>query len=216
MQMQEVTVQSDGRRMRRDCPNCGTDSKVAADVGYGVAEWPMKRCSECGLVYLQWVPDVAVLIDELAWTDQRKKNWDRRLKEQPLFARLDLLTLWRTKIFYDATPANSIASFAKQGPVLDVGCGGGKKFAELPAGFVPYGIEIEAKTAARADELFSRRGGHAVHADGVSGLTAFPQNYFAAVVLWSYLEHEARPLEALKGVRRVIREDGAVLIKVPN
>lgn len=176
----------------------------------------MKCCSECDLIYLEWVPDVAVLVDELAWTDQRKKNWDRRVKEQPVFARLDRMTLWRTKILYDATPANSIHAAAKEGPVLDVGCGGGKKFAQLPDRFVPYGIEIEAKTAARADDLFSKRGGRAVHADGVSGMDTLPQDYFSAVVFWSYLEHEARPLQALKGARRVLRTDGAVLIKVPN
>ena len=49
-----------------------------------------------------------------------------------------------TRTTFHPSSANSIANFAKQGPVLDVGCGGGKKFAKLPAGFVPYGIEIEA------------------------------------------------------------------------
>lgn len=215
MRTQAAGPQRD-RRIKRDCPNCGTGSAGAADVAYGVPEWPMKRCRKCQLVYLEWVPDLSRLSDELAWTDQRKKNWDRRLKKQPIFARLDLMTLWRTKLFYDATAASSVARYAKKGPVLDVGCGGGKKFAQLAEGFIPHGIEIEAKTAAKANDLFSARGGRAVHADGVSGLAALPRGYFTGVVLWSYLEHEARPLEALEGVRNVIRHDGVVVVKVPN
>ena len=202
--------------IKRNCPICGGNSDKATPVKYGVPEWPMVKCPDCGLVYLQWVPDIARLVNELAWTDQKKKNWDKRLEEQPIFARFDKMTLWRTKLFYDATPAKGIRAFAEEGPVLDVGCGNGKKLAKLPEGFIPHGIEIEGKIAAKANALFAERGGRVVNADGVSGLDALPRSFFSGVILWSYLEHEARPLEALKGVRKVIRENGVALVKVPN
>lgn len=176
----------------------------------------MKRCQECDLIYLEWVPELSRLVKEMAWTEERTRNWERRLQEQPIFARLDQLTLWRTKMFGDATPARGLQAWAPLGPVLDVGCSTGKKFATLPRGYIPHGIEIEASAALKANKLFSERGGYAIHADGVSGLEKFPERYFSGVTLWSYLEHEARPSEALTGVRRVIRDDGVVLVKVPN
>ncbi len=176
----------------------------------------MKTCPSCGLIYLEYVPRYSKLFDELAWTEQKRREWERRLKEQPILARLDQWTFWRLSLFGDATPAGGLKTWASKGPVLDIGCSSGKGFATLPDGFVPYGIEIEFAAAAKAHELFSMRGGKVINADGVSGLSAFPDKMFTGVSLWSYLEHEARPREALTEVRRVLRDDGIVLVKVPN
>lgn len=183
---------------------------------YAHPDWPMVRCSTCGLIYLEWVPVYEKLYSELAWTHQHKREEQRRLEQSPILARLDMMTRWRLGLFGDATPAGGLTSWAKPGPVLDVGCSGGKAFAELPADYVPNGIEIDQDAAAKARAIFEPRGGRVANADGVSGLASFPQQYFTGVTLWSYLEHEARPREALEGVRRVVRPDGIVLVKVPN
>jgi hypothetical protein len=68
----------------------------------------------------------------------------------------------------------------------------------------------------RTNKLFEPRGGPVVNADGVSGIAEWPEGFFIGVSLWSYLEHEARPKEALAATRRVVRKDGIVLVKVPN
>jgi hypothetical protein len=77
-------------------------------------------------------------------------------------------------------------------------------------------VEIEANAARAAAAIFGPRGGKVINADGVSGVTQFPAATFTGVSLWSYLEHEARPREALEAVRQVVRPDGIVLVKVPN
>jgi SAM-dependent methyltransferase len=100
--------------------------------------------------------------------------------------------------------------------VLDVGCASGKGFDKLRPDLIPYGIEIDAKIAQIARANFEPRGGKLVHADGVGGLKQLPANFFTGVTLWSYLEHEANPRAALEEVRRVVRDDAVVLIKVPN
>ena len=183
---------------------------------YAHPDWPMLKCPGCGLIYLEYVPNYSALYDEIAWTQQHKREEQRRLKQSPFLARLDLMTRWRLGLFGDATPAGGLTAWAKPGPVLDVGCATGKSFADLPAGYVPNGIEIDAGAAAQARAVFEPRGGALINSDGVSGLGQFPQNHFTGVSLWSYLEHEARPREALQGVRRVLRDDGIVLVKVPN
>lgn len=211
-----MTEIAPARRVHRDCPSCRTPSATAAPVRYAHPDWPMVKCPKCGLVYLKEVPVYDALYDELAWTKQREREEQRRLKTQPIFARIDLMTRWRLGILGEATPAGGLTAWAKPGPVLDVGCSTGKAFAELPDGYVPFGVEIEANAARAAAAIFEARGGKVINADGVSGVTQFAAASFTGISLWSYLEHEARPREALEAVRQVIRPDGIVLVKVPN
>ena len=211
--MSDITPAS---RVHRDCPSCRTPSATAALVRYAHPDWPMVKCPACGLVYLKEVPVYDALYDELAWTKQREREEQRRLKTQPIFARIDLMTRWRLGILGEATPAGGLTAWAKPGPVLDVGCSTGKAFAELPDGYVPFGVEIEANAARAAAAIFDARGGKVINADGVSGVTQFAAASFTGISLWSYLEHEARPREALEAVRQVLRPDGIVLVKVPN
>ncbi|HEY4943728.1 MAG TPA: class I SAM-dependent methyltransferase [Rhizomicrobium sp.] len=203
-------------RLHRDCPSCGAPSSEAAPAGFGVAEWPMVRCATCDLIYLQWVPLYSALYDDLAWTSQHKKEEQRRLDTQPILARIDLATRWRLGLLGDATPAGGLQAWAQPGPVLDVGCSSGRAFAALRPGYIPHGIEIDSGAAEKANAAFAARGGRVVNADGVSGMAQFPPDYFTGVSLWSYLEHEARPKDALEQTRRVLKKDGVALVKVPN
>jgi SAM-dependent methyltransferase len=203
-------------RVHRDCPSCGAPSSQASPVAFGVAEWPMVRCAGCDLVYLEWVPVYDALYNELAWTTQHAKEEQRRLKTQPILARLDLATRWRLGVLGDATPAGGLHAWAKPGPVLDVGCSAGNAFANLRPGYTPYGVEIGSVAADAARALFEPRGGSVINADGVSGMAQLPAEHFTGISLWSYLEHEARPKDALEQARRVLTKDGIVLVKVPN
>lgn len=203
-------------KFHRNCPLCSTPPPGGAPLRYSHPEWPLKQCPECSLVYLEYAPVFERLEEELGFTQQYEKQWERRLKEQPILARLDKLTMWRLGLLGDPTPARGLASWAKPGPVLDVGCGTGDEFAKLPEGYIPYGIEIEKSAAAEAAAIFEPRGGKVLLADGVSGLAQFPDKYFNGVSMWGYLEHEANPKEALTGVRRVMKDDSIALVKVPN
>ena len=203
-------------RLHRDCPSCGAPSAGASRLPFGVAEWPIVRCANCDLIYLEWVPVYSALYNDLAWTKQHAKEEQRRLDTQPILARIDMATRWRLGILGDATPAGGLQAWAKPGPVLDVGCSGGKAFADLRAGYIPYGIEIDQGAARAAAALFEPRGGKVVNADGVSGMAQLPRGFFTGISLWSYLEHEARPREALEQVRQLLTPDGIALIKVPN
>jgi SAM-dependent methyltransferase len=203
-------------RIHRDCPCCGAASAQASLVEYSHPDWPMKRCATCDLIFLEWVPNYSALYNEIGWTRQHRREEERRLQQQPILARLDLMTRWRLGLLGEATPAGGVKGFAAPGPVLDVGCSSGKAFADLAPGYIPYGIEIESSAAATALARFAPRGGKVVNADGVSGLAQLPATFFTGVTLWSYLEHEARPREALEQTRRVLKPGGVALVKVPN
>lgn len=203
-------------RVHRNCPLCGTAPPGGAPLKYSHPDWPLKTCPECGLVYLEYAPSYDRLEEELAFEQQYDLQWERRLKEQPILARLDKWTMWRLGLLGDPTPAGGLKAWARPGPVLDVGCGTGDEFAKLGPGYVPYGIEIGKQAAELARKIFEPRGGKVITADGVSGLAQLPEKYFTGAGLWGYLEHEANPKEALKGVRRVVTDDAVVLVKVPN
>jgi SAM-dependent methyltransferase len=203
-------------RHHRDCPACGAPSAGAERVAYEHPDWPMRRCAQCRLIYLEWVPDYGALYDEISWTRQHKKEEERRLKAMPILARIDMATRWRLGLFGDATPAGGLNAWAKPGPVLDVGCSTGKGFAKLKGGRIPHGIEIDARAAEIATAAFAPLGGAVTNSDGVGGLKQWPAKYFTGVTLWSYLEHEANPRAALEETRRVLTDDGIALVKVPN
>jgi SAM-dependent methyltransferase len=203
------------QRERRDCPACGAPPP-AATLSRSHPDWPMKRCPGCNLVYLEWVPAQTALVDDIAFVDQHARFWETRYQRQPILTRLDKLTYWRLGLLGDPTPAGGLKAWARPGPVLDIGCGTGKHFADLPPDYTPYGIEIGRKAAAAAQEIFAPRGGEVIHAPGCEGLAQLPADFFTGVSLWGYLEHESRPREALTAMRRVMKRDAVALIKVPD
>ncbi|MDE2184334.1 MAG: methyltransferase domain-containing protein [Alphaproteobacteria bacterium] len=203
--------------IHRNCPNCGAPAAAAERLTrYEVAEWPMCRCEACRLVFLEWVPRYEELHDDLAWTKQKKRETERRRRARPLMMWLDDHTRWRLGLLGDATVAGSLRAWAPAGPVLDIGCGTANSFVNLSDRFVPHGIEIDDAAAEVARTMIEPRGGKLVHADALTGLRSLAPAFFSGVVLWSYLEHEAEPLAVLREVRRVVRPDGVVIIKVPN
>jgi SAM-dependent methyltransferase len=211
-----MSAATESSRIHRDCPSCGASSARATAMPFGVPEWPIVRCSVCDLIYLEWVPVYDALYNDIAWTVQHAKEEKRRLEATPILARIDMATRWRLGILGDATPAGGLHAWAKPGPVLDVGCSKGKAFAELRPGYIPNGIEIDQNAAAIARASFEPRGGRVINADGVSGMAQLPGATFTGISLWSYLEHEARPKEALEQARRLLTKDGIALVKVPN
>ena len=176
----------------------------------------MRRCAACDLVYLEWVPEYGALYDEIAWTKQHKREELRRLQATPIMARIDMATRWRLGILGEASVAGGLNAWARPGRVLDIGCSIGNGFDKLTPDHIPFGIEIDAKAAAIAQEKFSARGGAVVNSDGVGGLKQLPAKHFTGATLWSYLEHEANPRAVLEETRRVLTDDGIALIKVPN
>lgn len=99
------------------------------------------------------------------------------------------------------------------GNVLDVGCGG---TCHVPAGPTPFGIEISAALAFPAAPAFAARGGSVVHASAVEGIDTFADAFFSAILMRSYLEHEAQPGLALQKAFRKLAPAGKVFVRVPD
>jgi hypothetical protein len=132
-------------------------------------------------------------LEALAWDRTTKVEEQRRAEIRPLSYKASKRTRFRMHILPKRTMLRYIAARAG-GNVLDLGCGDGQAMQDFPPSFTPFGIEIARQAAAAADRVFRARGGYAINAPCLEGLRRFPQNFFAAASLRSYLEHEAEPL----------------------
>ncbi len=170
------------------------------------------QCDACGFVFLHNAPPYGLLQDELAWEKSVTKEVERRRREYPVIAFLERTTRWRLHLFPKGE-TRTLRRVFPPGAVLDIGCGGG---AAVPQPFVPFGIEISKALAAKAEIVMKARGGHALCAPASEGIKTFPDHFFSGILLRSVLEHEMNPKPLLRECHRVLRDDGAIYIRVPN
>jgi SAM-dependent methyltransferase len=200
----------------RDCPLCGRNNDAAPPSGYSHGPWAVKACRACGFVYIDRAPSYDLQFSTMAWERTTKFEEQRRAELRPISYKASKRTRFRLRLLPKRTMLGYITARIAGGNVLDLGCGEGLGWASFPPGFTPFGIEISSAWAATADRVFRARGGRAVNAPCVDGLRQFPENFFAAASLRSYLEHEPEPLPVLQNLQRVLAPGAPAIVKVPN
>jgi SAM-dependent methyltransferase len=99
-----------------------------------------------------------------------------------------------------------------QGNVLDVGCGAGGNLRVLEEqGWKVFGIEISDIAAAHARQLVTGT----IHT-GTLESAPFEQNTFDLVLMNHSLEHFPSPVDALRRAYRLLKDDGLLVVSVPN
>ena len=213
---QETVDFGDVKVIFRLCPNCGHDNQGSEKIPYCPDTWDMTACARCAFIYLEKSVAYEELLSNMAWEKTSKAEEKRRARSRPISYRFSALTRKRLHLFPRKNAALLVGRYARPGRVLDLGCGDGGPAQDLSERFVPFGIEISATLAQRANAVFERRGGHVVNAPCVTGLKTFPDNYFSAATLRSYLEHELKPKEVLHEPFRCMDDNAVAVIKVPN
>jgi len=203
------------RVVARDCPLCG-GADAAPRPGYGEGIWRLVECRACGFAYLDRAPDYEALFSAMAWEKTWEAEGERRAQLRPASYRVSKLTRARMRLLPRKKMTELVARHARPGNVVDLGCGTGTQLSQLGEGYVPFGVEISREAAAAANQRFAERGGHAVNAPSFDGLKTFPDGFFTAAILRSYLEHELQPRAVLGELRRTLAPDGVALVKVPN
>ena len=201
----------------RRCPICGRDNADQPLSPFSQAEWRLKTCASCGLLYLENPLPYEELEENYAWTRTRQHEASRRAGRRRLTGRVRQ-TLKQARLRWLPHPkgVNLIRRFVGRGKVLDVGCGCGGLLGQLGDAFIPYGIEIDKRAAESATASLTQRGGWVRNTDALTGLDMLDTGQFDGVIMRSYLEHEIKPLEVLRAAARVLRPEGVVIIKVPN
>lgn len=104
-----------------------------------------------------------------------------------------------------------VPEYRKKGELLDIGCGNGRFLYDFQStGWECWGIEVDegASNVARKRGVNVKTGSF----DDVS----FPESSFDVVRLNHVLEHSHDPLGWLRRIHRLLREDGEVIVGVPD
>lgn len=97
--------------------------------------------------------------------------------------------------------------------VLEVGCATGSTLLEIKNKYKNaklFGIEINKNSAAIAQQFID------VKASNIEEDIEFPTNFFDYIIFADVLEHLYDPWKVLDNIRRYLKEDGTILISIPN
>lgn len=188
------------------CPHCGTmDNKPYRFERYHLAgqvvACGLNICTRCGLHYVSprlSSDGLAELYNRhyMTKTVSGVYNTDETVSSDE----------------YDAFVKYAAENLMNGASILDVGCGVGNLLKKLDSQkkFTLSGVEISSQAAAVA-----RENGFSVENCNLADAT-FAMKSFDCVMLLYVLEHVDRPRELLGHVRKVLKDDGFLMLAVPN
>lgn len=185
------------------CHKKGGEALFFANDYISGTKFAVRECSQCRLVYTDLSGTEQAVIGEIFYP----ADYYGRMKRYPFFLEkiLNGFVIQRARLLGDE------AKKAK-GAVLDIGCGQGlflKQFADR--GWRTVGIEVSSAAAFHArevqglDVLVGERATHELADDS-----------FDIICLWHVLEHTQQPKFLLSEARRILKNDGKLLLSVPN
>jgi 2-polyprenyl-3-methyl-5-hydroxy-6-metoxy-1,4-benzoquinol methylase len=180
------------------CQLCGCRQSA---LFYEEKGMTFRRCSDCGVIFLN--PRAA----EDEYLALYKAIDDNALAfDGPGKASLTRIKGFRRGI-------GIIERLKPGGKLLDVGCGDGR-FLEMisqQGAHDLYGLEL-SHVAARSVSRFL---GIDVRPCTLKE-AGYPDNFFDVVVMWDVLEHVYDSVKELAEVRRVLKDDGLFMARIPN
>jgi 2-polyprenyl-3-methyl-5-hydroxy-6-metoxy-1,4-benzoquinol methylase len=184
-----------------DCPLCGSAGrKVLYEEEFKSRKLGIVRCGGCGLIFT---------------TPRLSTSSRARLYGEAQLAGISRKYGWTDKVDegqYRGFFSYCAASRLDSGRLLDVGCGSGRFLEEAGnRGWQVFGLEPAVPPFQQAKKILG---------DSVLNCTLneaqFPDGHFDVTTAWGVLEHVADPVGLLKGMARVTRDGGRVVVSVPN
>jgi SAM-dependent methyltransferase len=206
-----------------NCDLCGEDKttlflEAVSDVTQ--EKFNIVRCTNCGLIYLNPRPVKEIIgryypaesyYSYQDFTD-KKLNYRECLKQASLEGYYNPKNVFK-KFLSWLLVRNFLIVVPRgmKGRLLDVGCGSGEFLNQMKNfGWEVYGVEINQKSA----DMGNKRGLNIFC--GELGGADFPENFFDVVVLSQTLEHVYSPGSYLDKIHRLLKEEGLLIIGVPN
>lgn len=206
-------------------------------------EFPVVKCKNCGLVYLNPRLTPEVIIDYYPQNYYTHKSLVYNKDSSDSSNTLKLITKIKERIkslilnyYYEKKPRwkrplvffivtlfwkrihikDRWGLIGESGRLLDIGCGNGVFLRRIEQDWLT-GQKIDCFGVDTDKEAvkIALKGGLKVK-EGTLENTAFPDNYFDVIRVHHVLEHIPNPLETLKEVHRVTKPGGKVIIEVPN
>jgi len=159
------------------------------------------KCKSCGLVYVNPQPAQEELVN--FYGEEYYREWTERQRNVRIF-------LWRKRL-KDLEKYKGKKGEGEAPVLLDVGCGNGDFLELAKETYQIHGTEISPF----AVEYVKRNLGTKIHMGNLDKLNLLPNTY-DVITIWHTLEHMPDPLENLKEAKRILKNDGLLIIEVPN
>ncbi|HAJ35756.1 MAG TPA: hypothetical protein DCL15_08695 [Chloroflexi bacterium] len=163
------------------------------------------RCRACGLVYQSPRPTLAEMSEH--YPPEYEPYTDPTAGYEPS-------SLLKRAYAYGTQKRTRYVTRRKHGGrLLDIGCASGTFLLGMQAqrGWQVQGVEPSAQIAEYARSV------HNLDVfPGTLEEANFPDGSFDCVTMWDVLEHVHDPLGTLREISRVLKDDGILVIRVPN
>lgn len=193
---------------KMNCPICRSEQihvfLRAYDDRYGYpGKFDLIRCSDCGHAFLRADFSPQQLME--LYTDYYpRKSFDIE-QFRPCVERAGFFA------WLNGLRSSAFRWVPHNVRVLDVGCGFGETLAYHTArGCEVYGVEAD-ENIRRVAERF----GFKVHI-GLFDDSEYESDYFDYVTMDQVIEHVTDPVATLRGVARILKPDGRVILSCPN
>lgn len=166
------------------------------------------KCMLCGHIYMLYRLDDAELMeiyDDSYFNDKYIKGNEK--VEYSYLEDKDNILKFVEKRF------RTIHKYKTPGSILDIGCAMGfyLEYAQK-YGWDVYGVEISQYAAEYASQLLQSSNIY----NGKIEEFQFENEKFDVVTMWLVLEHMVNPVETILKIRKWLKSDGIIGIKVPN
>jgi len=189
------------------CELCGATERkmyLPGVYAYRGKDYDLVQCKSCGLVFVHPFPDLETI----------KSFYDQRYFESDFACGMydkSYLESDSTRVEEYREMLGFIQNYKQSGRLLEVGCAGGSfLYYAARAGFDVQGADISDWAVNIAKSQF----GLDVLKGRLLDLKLNPETY-DVIFLSDLLEHEPEPNKFLAEVRRLMKPDGAAVIKVP-
>lgn len=194
-----------------NCILCGESETRLAFTGKDRLEvtadpFSIVRCQRCGLLFLNPRPTREEMGRYYPYS-KYKDEFTPAIEDDPsVVSRLN-------RLYHIERICRSVEWVKREGQLLDVGCATGNFLERVRrrGNWRVYGVEVNEEAARYAQNRF----GLDVFI-GELGAAGYPDHSFDVVTLWNVLEHLHSPLDTLREIRRLLRDDGALILSVPN
>ena len=189
--------------MEHPAPQCILCGSAERTLLFRQGEWTVYTCKACGLGLLDPRPDALERI-RLYEGAYFQSQYDGGLKAGS--------PEMKKRLSQETHRIRFIRKIRKQGHIVDVGCGMGYFLhACRQAGYDVSGIDISEDSAGyvRGELKIPVRTGAIEKIDVPSGSVDI-------VTMWHFLEHTPDPRIYLELARRWLKEDGLIVVDVPN
>jgi len=199
---------SKARSHSQTCPRCQSELYLtlfrASDRLYRTTDrrFNVVECADCALMRLDPMPDA----EELKSFYPESYWWHADESAASRLAELYRDLVLRDHVHFVAQALSS------EGPLLDIGCGGGSFLHAMRREKVPlFGLDTSWRAAHVASSRF-----HVPAACGALPNLPYRRASFGTITLFHVLEHVPDPMAALRSIAGLLKPSGKFVVQVPN